>query len=114
MNRSTGILFFSFCLLLHLSVHSQNREIDSLLQVLKSQSKPDTHRVNTFINIARAYIVEGKIETAIGYGQQAVDLSSKLDFQGGLSSAYQMLAYAYDDIADYPKAIETSEKAYEI
>jgi tetratricopeptide (TPR) repeat protein len=93
---------------------AQQGDLDSLLQSLKTKTKADTFRVNTLINIARAHLVKGKPADAIEYGKQALDLSLQLEFQGGLSSSYQMLAYAYDHTSDYPKAIEAYEKAYEI
>ena len=73
------------------------QNVDSLLNVLSNHHKKDTIRVNLLNDISFAYypIIDSgdttKIETALQYANEALDLSEKLDYKYGIGRAYNSM-----------------------
>ena len=59
--------------------HGQDKQIDSLLQVMKS-SKEDTVKVNLLNNLA-SYFISNNPDTAIYFADEAQALAIKLNYQ---------------------------------
>jgi tetratricopeptide (TPR) repeat protein len=95
------------------SVRAQNSKIDSLQQLLKNKTE-DTNAVRTLLEVCRQYRLENDVDHARDAAQQALDLSTKLDFKKGMiwsSSALGRCAYLTDN---YPKALGCYLKALKI
>jgi tetratricopeptide (TPR) repeat protein len=82
---------------------AQSPPIDSLLRQLKVAT--DTNRVNTLVSLCTAYRRQDD-EKSIHYGEEAVTLAKKLNFERGIASALQQLASAYTDKGNYTQALD--------
>lgn len=95
------LLFFVIQTFLISSIFSQP-EIDSLIQVGKDLE--GIEKVNNLINISRQYFINDD-SLAIPYAEQAIDVSTQINYPQGFGKAmlFQALAYEY---YDRNKAIE--------
>lgn len=55
-----------------------------------------------------------KMDLAISYHQQSMDLARQIDDQLGVASAYNNIAFAYEDIGRIKQAIENYDKSLQI
>ncbi len=78
-------------------LHSQNREIDSLLQAVES-GKRDVSKVNTLNALSMAVLSQEDIEGAIRYAKEADELAEQLGYTEG-----QALAQKYIGLGNYYK-----------
>jgi two-component system, NarL family, sensor kinase len=81
------------CLIFNLIINfsfSQNKQIDSLLLVLKT-SPNDTSKVDLLVTIGRSYLYSHP-EEGTRYVQQALDLAKKLNYEYGISLASHSVA----------------------
>ncbi|MDQ3047022.1 MAG: tetratricopeptide repeat protein [Bacteroidota bacterium] len=113
MIRINHFLIF-ISLLLSSGLTAKNRQIDSMLRVLKTQIADDTFKVNNLINIGREHILISENKTALKYSQSAIDLADKIGFPSGSATALQHMGYTYDGLGDYLNAEKSYRKAYEI
>jgi signal transduction histidine kinase len=83
------IILFWFLLQLPFTRHlaGQNHRIDSLLAVLQTE-KEDTNKVNTLINLCKAYKYIGQFDKSIDYADHALSLSEKTGFDHGSGMAH--------------------------
>ena len=86
--------------------------IDSLLNQLK-KVKEDTGKVNLLNNLSTAY---GYInpEEGIKTGNEALSLSTKLDWEKGKAGAMNAIGLNYEGRSDYPGALKYYVSALEI
>ena len=83
-------------------------KIDSLIQAL-SLAKEDTNKVNILNDITYANSTIN-LEQGIKYGELAIALATKLDWQKGLANAYIRTAVNFTYKGDFSKALEYYNK----
>ena len=102
--KSSKQIFFIIFLAFYQICSAQNTIVDSLKRVLEI-CKEDTIKVNTFISICqneyRSYP-----DSAIFYGNEALNLSEKLDYRKGSANAYKYIGMGYYFRANYIKTID--------
>jgi len=84
---------------------SQNRTIDSLQQVFK-KAKQDTTKVNLLNKISEEYDMSMELDNAIKYGNDALALAKKINFQFGVTKALDNLGNASCDKGDNQEALK--------
>ncbi|MDO9186307.1 MAG: tetratricopeptide repeat protein [Bacteroidia bacterium] len=90
---------------------AQNRNIDSLLTLLKTD-KPDTNKVNHLNKLCREYIDIGEHVNSIKYGNKALALArcltvdNKIGWAKGIALAYNYIGNIYSDQGNYHGALE--------
>src|ERR1035437_4618306 len=84
---------------------AQNKKIDSLLILLKTD-KPDTNKVNHLNILCYEYGNIQQNDTALHYGNEALELAQKLNFKKGTAYSYQWMGIAYLYQTNYNKALE--------
>jgi len=87
-------------------------QIDSLLKELPRQ-REDTIKVKLLVGLSFGYSVINADE-GIKYGQQCLELATKVDWKKGIASAYNCLGLNYRVRSDYPKALEYYFKALKL
>ncbi len=96
------ILFFFF--FLPAGITAQNKTVDSL-QNLINKEKTDTAKVKLIRQLAR--IVNGYDPgSALIYSQQALSLATAIKYSEGQSKLLGDMAYIYNTMGNYPKALE--------
>jgi tetratricopeptide (TPR) repeat protein len=88
----------------------QTYNIDSLKQIL-STDLPDTSRIWALNNLGRNIL---NTDTTLLLAEQAIMLSSKLNFKRGEAEAYNNIAYWFTQKGNYPKALENFLKAIQL
>jgi len=108
MKFSRFTLCIVFCSLGYNAVFSQNKQIDSLLVVLKS-AKEDTNKVNALNLISMLFGDNGTKEngdSAFLYASQALALSKKLNYKKGTAVAYSRLGLALGRKGNDPESLK--------
>jgi len=100
-------LAFYFC---HLTSFAQNKNIDSLLTLIK-KDKADTNKVIHSYKLCWEYKNIGLYDTALHYGNAALQLAQQLNFKGGIADSYNFLGSIYLGRTNYPKALDYYLKA---
>jgi len=114
MKRFSVILLF-FILAVGHSGLAQDRDpavLDSLEEVLPKM-KEDTAKVKLLDELNTAYR-DTKPDLSLKYGQEELDLATKLKWKNGIKIAASNLALVYEDKTDYPKALEYYLRALKI
>ena len=101
--KSTFLILNSFCF-------AQNKTVDSLLTLLKTD-KPDTCKVTHLNNLAHECYLIGNFEKGLNYGMQALELAHKLNFKKEIATANNNIGKLYLSQADYKKALDYFLKA---
>ncbi len=91
---------------------AQEKIIDSLKLEL-NRSKPDTNKVLLLAALTRIYYLY-KPDTAILLGQQAYELSQRLNYHAGEALSLNRIAAGYATVGDYAKALMLFTKALNI
>src|SRR5205823_3996862 len=90
---SFSILFaISFC---HFTF-AQNKQIDSLVGVLKN-SKEDSGKVNALNLIGRQFYLVNSYDSALSCARRAQQLGEKLNYKKGIANAYRGIGNVYTD-----------------
>lgn len=101
------------CLFLCLHLFAQKSEIDSTLRILQYTSTPDSVKAKTLRRLS--YLYQGtNIDSAIQYGQKAIDLSKKINDQFAIAQACTQQASNYVWVNRTEEAIELYHEAIEI
>lgn len=95
--------------LLSLQSLAQNREADSLTNILKTLPE-DSTRVNTLVALSRASL-NSDLDEAIRYGNEAKNLANKIGYQSGAAFALKSIGQGYLLQANYPEAIAQFQKS---
>ena len=107
--KSKIIITFFIFLLHFISVNAQNQQtIDSLLLEIKNAN--DTTEINLNIKIAEFYINNEPDSTLI-YANIALEKAKSINFENGLSKAYQILGDYYNNIGEFNLSDENYDKA---
>jgi tetratricopeptide (TPR) repeat protein len=93
------------CSLFHPILLAQNKQIDSLINLLSTQ-KEDTTKVNLFLTCAEKSLEQGEYNKAILFCEQGLTLSQKLGFKKGLGNLNHRLGSLYIDKSNYEKALK--------
>jgi hypothetical protein len=73
---------------------AQNNQIDSL-KLLLFQSKEDTIKVKTLIDLSWQFKIIAEFDTAIQYAEQALALAKQLEYRKGKGDIYRRLGRYY-------------------
>ncbi|HEV2831003.1 MAG TPA: tetratricopeptide repeat protein, partial [Hanamia sp.] len=84
--------------------NAQTNRIDSLQQLLKTETK-DTSRVLLLNQLGTAYMYS-KPDTALLLAQQALPLSKKAGFTKGEAASLLLMGNVFINTGNYPKALE--------
>ncbi|MBL7819696.1 MAG: tetratricopeptide repeat protein [Saprospiraceae bacterium] len=99
------------CIQLYAQVEGQAL-IDSLLIQLPNQ-KEDTNKVMLFMKLS-GYNATISPDEGIKYGQQGLELATKLNWKKGIAMAYSQLGLNYHSKTDYPNANDNNFKSLKI
>lgn len=111
MNYRAFILFF--LLVLSLNTKAQQRTVDSLLNTIKTNSIEDTNRVECLYKLS-FFLKTQKTKEALRYGNEALNLATKLNYKRGIAASYNNIGAIYDYIGRTKDAIDYFFKAYTI
>ncbi|WP_310557576.1 histidine kinase dimerization/phosphoacceptor domain -containing protein [Flavobacterium sp.] len=102
------LLVFLYCICINFNF-AQNKKIDSLLVLLKTQ-KEDTIKANTYIKLCDElrFVSTQKLET---YNNKLLQFSQKINYQKGIGHYYWFLADTYTKNSDFEKAVGAAKKA---
>ncbi len=92
---------------------SQQNKADSLVKLFQND-KPDTNKVIHSYKLCWEYIKKGHYDTAMYYGNTALELAQQLNFKKGIAGAYGNIGSVYYEEGDYPKALECYLKTLKI
>ena len=109
MKRTRNIFLFILFFAFYQLCDAQNTVIDSLKQVLY-MSNEDTLKVNTLISICQN---EYRLapDSAILHGNEALNLSEKLNYSKGMANAYKYIGMGNYFLGNYPETIELWQKS---
>jgi tetratricopeptide (TPR) repeat protein len=96
------LLFFVFCL--PCNMFAQKQKADSLTRLLNNE-KIDTSRVKLMNQLAGS-LTGYDPELALQYAEKALNLATTINYKMGQSKALSRLAYVYNTLGNYPKALE--------
>ena len=112
MNKHSFIFLFSFFLIMG-GFHAQSPQYIQELKNQISKSKDDTTKVKKLINLSNN-LSNFEFKDAIKYANEALAISSKINYLKGKTGSYNSLADAYWYHSDYEKAQQYYFKAYRI
>lgn len=92
---------------------SQQNKIDSL-QSLIEKDKADTNKVVHLNELSWEYKNNGNYDTALYFGNTALLLSQKINFQKGIANSYNRMGNVHDLKGDYQEALGYYFKALEM
>lgn len=104
-----GFIFILFLGLMGSGLRSQNLNVDSCLQVLKT-SADDSHKVKLLGNIAWN-VSYRNLQEGIDYARQSMALAEKLNDERDYCYIYHVAGAIYLDMAEQGKALELFLKA---
>ncbi len=110
--KYTYSLFIFLCLFWYSAV-AQNKKIDSLLTVLKINTK-DTNRVNCLVKLAREYRKVSDNTSAMKHSQEALVLSETLGFKKGMANSNNLLGNINSTFGNFAKALEYHNAALKL
>ena len=100
------------CFFTNLSFSQEVQRIDSLFAALKIQKK-DTAKVKT-LNALALEFVNNDPDTAMYFGNEALQLATKLNYKVGIAEAYLWMGYARMNLGQYDDALKFSNRAFKI
>jgi len=113
IKRLNAILFLiTICLSASVFSQSSQKKLDSLIASIQT-IKNDTHKVNVLNKIAWD-ISYNSFEKGIDYCYKAIIIAKKINYEKGLSKAYNTLATIYTDLGMSNEAIKYHEMALKI
>jgi serine phosphatase RsbU (regulator of sigma subunit) len=111
--RAFYLLFFIGISLLPVTVMAQNRALDSLFRVLKTE-KEDTNKVNTLYDLSTAYYSLGNYKGTDSEANKQLALALALNFKIGAARAYDMIGKAFTGNDKYNEALKNYTEALKI
>jgi len=109
----TTCILFLFLSLISTDIYGQQREIDSLKNVLATNSKVDTNRINNLNALSYDYYTTNLDELKV-YGNQALAFSYQLKYKKGEAIAYKNLGLGYLADSANPLALDYFDKSFKI
>jgi adenylate cyclase len=76
--------------------------------------KADSNRAKMLIKIGKLFYLKSSYDSAIYYSNQCLNLSLKIDYPGGVASAYSNIGNIYSDKGNFPQALQNYLQALEI
>ena len=104
MKKFVYIFSFIIAVMVQQSV-AQNKKIDSLLIVLKTD-KEDTNKAIHLYKIGGQYLNVGEYDKGLEYCKQALTLAKKIGFKKGTAKSYNNMGVAYSSKGNYPEALK--------
>lgn len=96
-------------------LYSQNRQLDSLQNLLKTISNNDTLKINILIQVSRSYLYDfNNIEKMKQYATQVIKLSQKIHYKKGTANGYLYYGVYYNNLANYEYALAYYIKALKL
>src|ERR1035437_1571014 len=92
---------------------AQNKNIDSLLTLLKND-KADTNKVIHSYKLCSEYKDIGLYDTALHYGNAALQLAQQLNFKMGIAKSFHTIGIVYCLQNNYTKALDYWSKALKL
>jgi tetratricopeptide (TPR) repeat protein len=88
---------------------TQDKELDSIRQLVDVYLKRDTTRVNLLIKVTKYYTTRdlAKNETIL---KEAIEISKEINYQTGIYDSYSNLINVYIQLGSYDKALEYALK----
>ena len=83
-----------FCVAGNAFSPGMNKKIDSLNNVLTT-AKEDTIKAAALNALSLQYWMAGDFDKSLKYGKEALELSRKINFKGGIASAYNKIVLTY-------------------
>lgn len=112
MKHTSIICIVTICLFVSVTSHaqkSQQRYLDSLVRELP-KAKEDTNKGNMYFNLSTSYFGIN-VDKGISYGQQGVDLATKLGWKRGIAKLSNTLGNCLSYKREYQKAIDVYLKS---
>src|ERR1700757_3172891 len=110
--KKLAIFFLIIASIVQQSI-AQNREIDSLLILLKTD-KEDANKVNHLNKLCIDYRNIGNFTDGFDYGKQALALAQKINFKKGIAQSYNGIGLIYQYQGNYPEALKMHYEALKI
>lgn len=95
---------FLLLVLINVSLFSQSRIVDSLNLAL-NKVKTDTGRIILLYNLSNVY-QDSQPDSALLLGREAYELAKKIKFLKGESWGLSQMAIAFNNMGNFPKALE--------
>ena len=111
MNK-TGSLILVLFLVVSYGAVAQDRQSDSLLQLLP-EAKADTNAVLLYIEIGAQYNNSGDVHDAAEYYLKAIELSHTLNYPHGVYDASDLYAFILKRLGMYDSAIAVNREVME-
>jgi hypothetical protein len=99
------LLMLLMCVCLNTRVYAQNRSIDSLQALIKTD-KEDTLKIIHLNELGTRYFYISNYTMCMQYATQALKLSLLLHYTHGISVAYNKIGIANNSIGNYPLALK--------
>lgn len=93
----------------------KNKIIDSLLALVK-MDRQDSMKVIHSCKLCNEFRKKGTIDSAILFGNAAIQLAKQVGYQKGLADSYNNVGLVYENLGNYPEALKnyfSSLKIYE-
>ncbi|MEQ1733611.1 MAG: tetratricopeptide repeat protein [Bacteroidia bacterium] len=84
---------------------AQNRQIDSLLQLVKTD-KDDTIKVIHLDKLSRVYLLSNDYVKSLTYSTKELALAYELNYNHGIALAHNKIGVVYSSIGNYPEALK--------
>jgi two-component system, NtrC family, sensor kinase len=86
--------------------YSQNKTIDSLQKILKTEKKEDSNKVNTLNALSLNFSQKRDSASAMQSALSALSLAQKIHFKKGEAEAYYQIGGVYEFLGIYPEAFK--------
>jgi len=113
VNRNQDSSFYYFHVAERIAKKLQITTTDVYKTLLSKVSEPDSIRALTMSRITSLYSSTNS-DSALFYGQKALDISRQIGYPKGEANAFLELAFAVESMGDYPRSMELSLKALQI
>lgn len=108
-----ALLFLVFIFIPSGKLSAQNRKnIDSLFSIIES-SKGDSLKIEAYNELVWEYYGI-KNDSALYYAKMGISLAEKSPYKVALGNAHRYAGIVYERMANYPKALESQQKALSI
>ena len=108
--KKAAILYLSLFLIFGFGTVAQNRQLDSLLQLLPTV-EADTNAVQLYMDICRQYRSDGDLKAATEYHLKSIELSRNLNYLRGIYDASDLYALTLKRLGMYDSAIAVNSGA---
>lgn len=108
--KNLKIILSAIVLIFSVNAFSQRSSIDSLLSLIK-KDKADTNKVIHLNTLCIKFKNTGIYDSALFYGNNALQLSQQLNFNRGITSSYNKIGNIYISQGNYPTALDCYLKA---